>query len=66
MIISVLDTKRSSGTTGLDNDTTLLLDLDGLAVVRVERLEDGTRRVYLDTADEQARACPRAGCSPRG
>ncbi|MER5526436.1 hypothetical protein ABT075_17835 [Streptomyces sp. NPDC002677] len=31
-------------TTGLDNDTTLLLDLDGLAVARVERPEDGTRR----------------------
>ncbi|TLQ47614.1 hypothetical protein [Streptomyces marianii] len=33
--------------------TTLLLDLDGLAVTRVERLEDGTRRVHLITADEQ-------------
>ncbi|MGP4048981.1 hypothetical protein [Streptomyces sp. 2A115] len=41
----------------MDNDTdaTLLLDLDGLAVVRVERLADGTRRVHLATADEQAR-----------
>jgi hypothetical protein len=66
MIISVLDAERSSGTTDLDNDTTLLLDVDGLAVVRVERLEDGTRQVYLATADEQARACPRAACSPRG
>ncbi|PWI06965.1 ISL3 family transposase [Streptomyces sp. NWU339] len=46
---------------GLDNDTTLLLDLDGLAVARVERLEDGTRRVHLITADEQARACPEFG-----
>jgi hypothetical protein len=47
----------------LDNDTdaTLLLDLDGLAVVRVERLEDGTRRVHLVTADEGARACPACG-----
>jgi len=45
----------------LDNDTTLLLDLDGLAVARVERLEDGTRRVHLVTADEQARACPECG-----
>jgi hypothetical protein len=61
VIISVLDAERSSGTTGLENDTTLLLDLDGLAVVRVERLEDGTRRVYLATADEQARACPACG-----
>ncbi|WP_043262654.1 ISL3 family transposase [Streptomyces sp. CT34] len=45
----------------MDNDTTLLLDLDGLAVARVERLEDGTRRVHLITADEQARACPECG-----
>jgi hypothetical protein len=28
----------------LDNDTTLLLDLDGLAVASVERLQDGIRR----------------------
>ncbi|MHB9863444.1 ISL3 family transposase [Streptomyces sp. YIM S03343] len=45
----------------MDNDTTLLLDLDGLAVARVERLENGTRRVHLVTADEQARACPECG-----
>jgi transposase len=44
----------------------LLLDLDGLAVARVERLENGTRRVHLITADEQVRAWPSAGCSPRG
>ncbi|MFC7831112.1 hypothetical protein [Streptomyces sp. NPDC057375] len=50
----------------MDNDTTLLHDLDGLAVARVERLDDGTRRVHLITADEQARACPDAGCSPPG
>ncbi|MEU6709114.1 hypothetical protein [Streptomyces wuyuanensis] len=40
------------------NDTTLLLDLDGVSVVRVERLADGTRRVHLATADDRARACP--------
>ena len=34
--------------------------LDGRSVTRVERLEDGTRRVYLITADGQARAFPRA------
>ncbi|MEY9842584.1 transposase family protein, partial [Streptacidiphilus sp. EB103A] len=45
----------------MDNDTTLLLDLDGLAVQRVERPEDGTRRVHLVTAEESARACPRCG-----
>jgi len=43
------------------NDTTLLLDLDGVSVMRVERLEDGTRRVHLATADETARACPACG-----
>jgi transposase len=43
------------------NDTTLLLDLDGVSVIRVERLEDGTRRVHLATAEEAARACPECG-----
>ncbi|WP_385625414.1 ISL3 family transposase (plasmid) [Streptomyces sp. P8-A8] len=43
------------------NDTTLLLDLDGVSVVRVEQLADGTRRVHLATADERARACPACG-----
>ncbi|MFD9226211.1 transposase family protein [Streptomyces sp. NPDC060064] len=43
------------------NDTTLLLDLDGVSVIRVERIQDGTRRVHLATADETARACPECG-----
>ena len=43
------------------NDTTLLLDLDGVSVIRVERLEDGTRRVHLATTEEAARACPECG-----
>ena len=43
------------------NDTTLLLDLEGVSVVRVERLGDGSRRVHLVTADEAARACPACG-----
>jgi hypothetical protein len=43
------------------NDTTLLLGLDGVSVVRVERLTDGRRRVHLVTADETARACPAFG-----
>ncbi|MFJ9483064.1 ISL3 family transposase [Streptomyces mirabilis] len=43
------------------NDTTLLLGLDGVSVVRVEPLADGTRRVHLITADEAARACPSCG-----
>ncbi|WPB94325.1 hypothetical protein [Streptomyces malaysiensis] len=51
----------------MDSDTTLLLDLDGLAVARVERLEDGTRRVHLITAGMSRRGpAPSAGCSPRG
>jgi transposase len=43
------------------NDTTLLLDLDGVSVVRVERLADGARRVHLVTAHEAAQACPACG-----
>ncbi|MCY0924513.1 ISL3 family transposase, partial [Streptomyces sp. H27-G5] len=57
------------GATGVINDTTLLLDLDGVSVIRVERLEDGGRRVHLATADEMARACPQCGvfaCRVRG
>jgi transposase len=45
----------------LVNDTTSLLDLDGVSVERVERLADGTRRVHLVTADDAARACPACG-----
>lgn len=40
------------------NDTTLLLDLDGVSGMRVERCEDGGRRVHLATVDASARACP--------
>ncbi|MFF3460690.1 ISL3 family transposase, partial [Streptomyces sp. NPDC002730] len=32
-----------------------------MSVIRVERLQDGTRRVHLATADETARACPECG-----
>ncbi|MFF3876601.1 ISL3 family transposase [Streptomyces sp. NPDC001978] len=45
----------------MDNDATLLLDLDGVSVHRVELLEDGGRRVHLTTADSSARACPACG-----
>ncbi|GLX52295.1 hypothetical protein Shyhy01_52450 [Streptomyces hygroscopicus subsp. hygroscopicus] len=48
----------------MPNEATLLLGLDGVSVVRVERLEDGTRRVHLATAEETARACPECGPSP--
>jgi transposase len=40
-----------------------------VSVVRVERLDDGTRRVHLATADDGARACPACGVisvKPRG
>lgn len=43
------------------NDTTLLLDLDGVSVMRVERLQCGGHRVHLATADASARACPACG-----
>jgi transposase len=45
----------------LVNDTTLLLGLDGVSVMRVERLQCGGRRVHLATADASARACPACG-----
>ena len=45
----------------MDNDTTLLLDLDGVSVDRVERLADGSRLVHVATADETARTCPGCG-----
>ncbi|MEU6656124.1 transposase [Streptomyces sp. NPDC046900] len=45
----------------MDNFATLLLDLNGLAVVSVEQLKDGTRRIHLATANERARVCPACG-----
>ena len=55
------------GVTGVDDgtavraDATVLLDLDGLVVERVERAVDGHRVVYVVTADEAAAACPTCG-----
>ncbi|WP_222127769.1 transposase family protein [Streptomyces sp. SLBN-31] len=49
----------------MPNEATLLLDLDGVSVIRVERLEDGTRRVHPATAEEAARACPECGAFAR-
>ncbi|WP_261559427.1 transposase [Frankia tisae] len=40
---------------------TLLVELDGLVVRRVERQTDGSRLVWLETVDEAARACPSCG-----
>lgn len=42
------------------NDTTRLLGLEGLAVVKVVEGEHGPV-VHLETADERARACPECG-----
>ncbi|NMI56036.1 hypothetical protein FNV62_07655 [Streptomyces sp. RLB3-17] len=39
----------------------MLLDLDGLAVTKVELLANGTRRVHLMTTDVTARARPGCG-----
>ncbi|MFD4976071.1 hypothetical protein [Streptomyces sp. NPDC058424] len=34
---------------------------NGVSVVHVERLGDGTRPVHLGTADKKVRACPACG-----
>jgi transposase len=54
---TVIDHGRA---TGLTNDTTLLLGLDGLAVARVEVAEHTGRVVHLVT-DEAAAVCPSWG-----
>ena len=43
------------------SDASRLLDLDGLAVERVERDAFGGRVVHVVTADETASACPSCG-----
>ena len=43
----------------------MLLELDGLVVRRVERQADGSRLVWLQTADQTARACPGCGVFAR-
>ncbi|WP_406385244.1 hypothetical protein [Streptomyces sp. NBC_01618] len=48
------------------NDTTLLLNFDGVSVGRVKKPAGGRRRIHLATADETAGAWPPAGCSPPG
>lgn len=45
----------------MDDGTTLLLDLPGLAVAEVVLEEDGGRVVHVVTADESASACPSCG-----
>lgn len=58
MVVSAQPDRR---TTGVNNDTTLLLGLDSLAVDHVELDADGTRVVHVITADERARRCPSCG-----
>ncbi|QYC38783.1 Transposase [Nonomuraea coxensis DSM 45129] len=66
-IMTVLYAVNPQGTTGVHNpietstEATLLLDLEGLHVVKVERDHDGHRIVHVVTADESARACPACG-----
>ncbi len=43
----------------------MLLDLDGIAVERVERLADGSRVAWVVTADAAAAACPACGVFSR-
>jgi hypothetical protein len=45
----------------LEQGTTLLLGLPGVAVSRVERRGDGTRAVHVVTGDELAGVCPGCG-----
>jgi transposase len=45
----------------LEQSTTLLLGLPGVAVTRVERRHDGTRVVHVVTAGELAGVCPGCG-----
>lgn len=45
----------------MGNGPTLLLDLPGLAVQKVQREPDGTRVVHVVTDDETASACPSCG-----
>src|SRR6266536_6379332 len=64
VIIPVVEARsHNSRATGMVNDTTRLLGLDGLAVVAVENATEGGPVVHLATADEQARYCP--GCGVR-
>ncbi len=41
--------------------SSLLLDLDGVVVESVQRLEDGTRLVHVLTAPQWVGICPQCG-----
>jgi transposase len=45
----------------MEHGSSLLLDLEGLAVERVDRAPDGTRTVWVVTDDLGAAACPSCG-----
>jgi transposase len=45
----------------MEHGTTLLLDLPGVSVLRVDPEAGGGRVVHLETADETAAACPACG-----
>ncbi len=54
--------------TGLSNDTTLLLGLEGLAAQRVEVDDSGAAVVHLSTCDADAARCPscaQVSCLPK-
>ncbi|MEO3838227.1 hypothetical protein ABGB13_39675, partial [Nonomuraea sp. B10E8] len=65
--MAVLDAADLEETTDVNNsietssDTTLLLGLEGMAVMRVEVDQDGHRTVHVRTDDESAKACPACG-----
>src|SRR5664280_2023273 len=49
------------GAASVENGTTILFGLPGVAVDRVEKDADGARTVHLRIADEAAAACPTCG-----
>src|SRR5664280_566177 len=49
------------GAASVENGTTILFGLPGVAVDRIEKDAEGARTVHLRTADEAAAACPRCG-----
>jgi transposase len=65
--MAVLDAADLQETTGVNNftetasDATLLLGLEGVAVLRVDVDGDGHRTVHVVTDDETATACPTCG-----
>src|SRR4051794_19107350 len=65
--MAVLDAADLQETTGVNNstetvsDATLLLGLEGVAVLRVDVDGDGHRTVHVVTDDETATACPACG-----